>query len=211
MSCNSCVLAACIFYCLFCAMAAAVEIVEINDSLENVEAESTNVAAEVNDVVVESENNATSVVVQSIDVASVSENNNSPIDDASSDDVDVENEIGDRETGEIEFQFTVGSRERSELIFTIADKQLYKKERTRGKLNYYRCKEKSCLARLVYDSELNKCTRKKIVPHEHGNQEKTERTAEVRKIIRDECKQMSASAKRNKTSVDDVIHEKIRE
>lgn len=113
--------------------------------------------------------------------------------------------------GDIEFHFTVGMRTNSQLIYTTADKQLFKREKKCGDIHYYRCKEKSCPVRLIYNSALNKCMRKKSDPHTHGDQGKIVKTATVRKSIIDQCKEMSNSAERNKSTVNDLIYEKLRQ
>lgn len=130
---------------------------------------------------------------------------------------DEENEIQvdpqpqEANEGDIDFHFTVGMRANSQLIYTTADKQLFKREKKCGDVHYYRCKENNCPARIIYNSVLNKCTRKKTDPHTHSDQEKNVKTATVRKSIIDQCKEMSSAAKRNKSTVNDLIYEKLRE
>lgn len=178
-------------YCVLSEMASnESEIVEINDSVENI--------VEQNDDNEQSEGEAANISLNSEDSAQES--------DASEDDESA-GVVGD----DIPFEFTVGMKTNSKLIFTTDEKQLYRREKRAVENSYYyRCNTVNCKARLFYNAEQNKCSRRKLIPHTHQNQEKTVKVAKLRKIIQDECAQMAGSSKRNKTSVAEIISTNIR-
>lgn len=186
------------------------ELIEIDDSIENlndgIETDSHEVENTGEAIVDEIVNSAiNSVVVVNDELAAANENEN----EIGDDDDTQSTASGDDE--DIPFEFTVGLRSDSKLIYTTVEKQLYCRDKSRSDNRiYYRCKIVSCPARLSYDAQLNKCTRIKSVAHTHTDQEKVAKESQMRESIKDECKQMAGSSKRNKTSVRDVISTNIR-
>lgn len=171
------------------------EIVEVNDSNENID--------------VQADDNEQSV--------SVAANNNSlSRETAESENVDANEESESAAvvvSDDMPFEFTVGLTLNSKLIYTTVEKQLYRRDKKVGENGscYYRCNIASCKAGLFYDAIQNKCSRKKLTPHTHPDQEKTMKVGKLRKIIKDECAQMAGSSKRNKSSVSEVIYTNIRQ
>lgn len=70
---------------------------------------------------------------------------------------DEESQPSQSEREDIDFEFTPGLRSDSELLFTKADGQLFRKCSKYKSGYYYRCRVPKCGARVLFDSETQKC------------------------------------------------------
>lgn len=118
------------------------------------------------------------------------------------------------ERKELEFEFVPSYRMKYLALFTVADKQLYTKDKKiKDKGQYYRCKlfkSNKCSARVFFDSVRRKCfASAKNHAHNHSSQEATQIEAKVLTDMKAECGSLSSSLVKKK-SVQQVFYDNIR-
>lgn len=104
---------------------------------------------------------------------------------------------------QIPFEFITGQRSDSILLYTINDKQLYRKcSMYKSKYYSYRCRVKNCKSRVYYEFESEKCFMrpKSFILHNHGDQEDQFKNLRVATQIKKECTELSALASTRKGS-----------
>lgn len=102
------------------------DLIVINDSIENIEEQNGGVGE---------------VATAKTGAANVSDDDVNEENDSNEDEDNIADENVDEGAAEIPFEFTVGLRVNSKLIYTTAEKQLYRKDKKRGAHSfYYRCK-----------------------------------------------------------------------
>lgn len=90
-------------------------------------------------------------------------------------------------------------RANSRLLLTKRDSQLYCDIKSKGGIDYYRCRQKCCKARILYDpvSEVCKCPVKNS-EHTHGDQKQQVELAELRVKITTGCKELVKNCRKMK-------------
>lgn len=116
---------------------------------------------------------------------------------------EIDEEIsGDTHT-QIPFEFITGKRSDSILLYTINDKQLYRKcSIYKSKYYSYRCRVKNCKSRVYYEFDTKKCFMrpKSFISHNHGDQEDEVKNLKVATEIKNECTKLNVLASTRKGS-----------
>lgn len=108
------------------------------------------------------------------------------------------------------FEIVPASRSGGNLLYTLNDKQLFRKNTKSRKGYYYVCRIDDCSARVFFDFATQNCTRsKKHAVHSHSNNQKSAyEDLKVQHKIKRECEGLAAM---NTTQLSAIFNRNVQE